>query len=195
MHICIAMVIKNINRNENYRRVKFLLFSGRTDLVTVGIIDLNFLKRHYTSGRLKNAHIFAELFQIKHDSKFKQNGKIFDFLKWHVTFSDWHLFVTFLKYGEIHGNLQLLEQLNSFCHKIGGVPCFDRYYESVHCQQKDYQTKNVILPHQDIDNIYKWIIIKYWEYNKLQRFYKTGWIPVSIFTGNFVVLRKHNKGY
>ena len=55
-----------------------------------GTVNLDYLQMEYESGRLKEAHVFAELFQIRKDSNFKQSNKFpLDFVEWNVSFSDW----------------------------------------------------------------------------------------------------------
>lgn len=159
-----------------------------------GIVDLEFLCKEYEGGRLAHAHVFAELFQIRQNSKFKHKDKFdFNFEEWEITFDDWLIFISFLKHGFIlDDNLHKLHKLNMFCNKIGGVPAFDTYYGNI----LNSQIKNEIepaLPSQDVTTKYNWIIWNRYDKEDLKTYYSTGWSATCVLHGDFIVLKNEKQ--
>jgi len=131
------------------------------------IINLTFLNQSYQHGRLKNAHIFANLFGLNPNSQFKQTTEeqiTNIFTNFNIKFKEWNLFISFLTHGflpENDRNLNYLEIINELCNKFGGVPSFDQYYQQCYQQRKE-ETKNVYnpkTPDEDIKNKYDWHLV------------------------------------
>lgn len=168
-------------------KVKF--FGDKT-----GIVDLKFLRKEYESGRLARAHVFAELFQIRQDSKFKQKDKFdFNFEEWEITSDDWLIFISFLKHGLIFNNdMVKLHKLDMFCNKLGGVPAFDTYYGNVLNSHIKNETE-LTLPSQDITTKYNWIILSRYDKEELKTYYSAGWSATCVLPGDFIVLKNEKQ--
>ena len=131
--------------------------------------------------------MFAELFQIRKNSQFKQSNKItFNFIEWEIHFEEWNNFITFIKHGKIRdNNTEVIDNLNTFCNKIGGVPAFDDYYSK---SLNSIKSKGCTYPYQDIYNEFNWIIIPKFN-DKLYTYYDIGWNGTSN-TTDCIILRK-----
>ena len=152
-----------------------------------GTVNLGYLQMEYEIGRLLDAHVFAELFQIRKDSNFKQSENFpLDFIQWNVSFSDWFLFILFLKNGKISNDKDNLENLHKLCHKFGGIPSFDVYYETAIKKRE----KIPIMPAHDISNEFDWRIVKHWETTFIQSLYNSGWCAVFVMYDDYLVLRR-----
>ena len=137
-----------------------------------GCIDRSFLKNEYETGRLQGAHSFAELFQIRSNSRFKQDAKFhFDFIEWEISIRDWDFLICFLKHGQLlHNRIQDIEQLNTLCNKLGGIPSFDKYFAKI------LQKENTIAdPSEDNCNEFDWLFVPYYQATLLLSYYKLGW--------------------
>jgi hypothetical protein len=140
-----------------------------------GVLDIEFIKNQYKTGVLKDAHIMAELFGIREDSQFKQEGsggKIsYNFIEWDVTFEDWLLLIKFIKFGNLESasttfRTTQLEKLFQLGHKLGGIPTLDLYYKQFHNGilnnnlskiPDDYNPQS---PEQDRFKLYQWVCIE-----------------------------------
>ena len=104
------------------------------------IIDLNKLRGY---NRLKDATIFNKLFKLNEESEFgnfpmRTNDKgqitLLQFLD--ISFEDWSNLILFLENGlylinymNLNDSVNLIENLNSTCNKLGGIPDFDDFYK------------------------------------------------------------------
>lgn len=131
------------------------------------IINLTFLKESYHNGRLKECHIFANLFGLNPNSKFKKSTdeQVTNiFTNFNIKFQEWNLFISFLTHGflpENNWNLDYLELINELCNKFGGIPSFDKYYFACY-RKKEIERNNIYnpgTPEKDYLNKYDWILI------------------------------------
>lgn len=118
-------------------------------------VDLQYLRTEYEKGRLMNAHVFAELFAIKPDSKFKQpkNGAFpYSFRDWEVTLLEWNLLMKFIRLGRLCGcdnTPGSVCQLYELGNKLGGIPNLDIYVEK-------YFSDYSLTPNADTHDKYQW---------------------------------------
>ena len=101
---------KDVTFSNDNKLMKLHFFGDQ-----IGYIDANFLQKEYETGRLNGAHVFAELFQIRKNSLFKQSNKIsFDFIELEISIEEWNLFITFIKHGKIQDeNTGVIDKLNT----------------------------------------------------------------------------------
>ena len=136
-------------------------------------IDLRFLKESYHSGNLKNADVFAKLFNLYEDNQDKykmdysmkkdtdtQNYTLFKDLD--IKYNSWKLLCQYIKFGYIPEiKLNINDEMNdeSCCKltnilndtydisiKLGGIPLFDNYY--------NYTLDNIISKKECIEECY-----------------------------------------
>ena len=127
-------------------------------------INLKKIKKLCDIGRLKDAYCFQLLFGFKSGS-FKSEDKLFNFRKFHITYSDWSSFLSFLENSQRY--LKLLSQTKLFrlvetCNKFGGIPFFDEQFTKrlLNLENEiENKKRNVRKPEEDIDNFYIWKIV------------------------------------
>lgn len=160
-----------------------------------GILDMEFIQKEYESGRLRDAHIMAELFGFRKDSQFKQEKSHskdcpYNFVEWNVTEEDWLLLIKFIKFGNLNNepiNLRArqLEKLYRLGHKLGGIPELDIYYKYFHsktvfnpCKMPD--DYNPQSPEQDRLKFYQWVCLTSVNSNIFNMVNNHGWEVTEI---------------
>jgi len=126
----------------------------------VNIEEINYLCKN---GPLKNDKCFQLLFNII-ESPWKPNNNIIDFKKFHITFNQWSLFLTFIKNPKIINIIktQDIMKLSDLCNKFGGIKLFDEYLSSKlnYDEQKNNNKKiNPKNPKEDNNNLFTWKIV------------------------------------
>tara|TARA_Y100000768_G_scaffold225339_1_gene170133 strand:- start:35 stop:610 length:576 start_codon:yes stop_codon:yes gene_type:complete len=134
--------------------------------------DTEFLKNQYNEGRLKGATVFARLFNIIDDKIFKVENKLeFDLSFYHIYLDDWVLLMSFIRNGYIPNyyifdrNIKELNYCYNTCIKLGGIPSFDNYYDSLLNSDvslnvtDDQYVYNPLNPEQDIKGKFYWRVV------------------------------------
>tara|TARA_Y100000389_G_scaffold106302_1_gene103248 strand:- start:3359 stop:3934 length:576 start_codon:yes stop_codon:yes gene_type:complete len=134
--------------------------------------DTEFLKNQFNEGRLKDATVFARLFNIIDDEKFKVENKLeFDLSFYDIYLDDWVLLMSFIRNGYIPNyytfdrNIKELNYCYNTCIKLGGIPSFDNYYDSLSNSDvslnftDDEYAYNPLNPEQDIKGEFYWRVV------------------------------------
>lgn len=137
-------------------------------------VDTEFLKNEFNEGRLKDATVFARLFNIIDDEKFKvENNLEFDLSFYDIYLDDWVLLMSFIRNGYIPNyytfdrNIKELNYCYNTCIKLGGIPSFDNYYDSLLNSDvssnltDDEYVYNPLNPEQDIKGEFYWRVVTY----------------------------------
>tara|TARA_Y100000389_G_scaffold140839_1_gene138715 strand:- start:2521 stop:3060 length:540 start_codon:yes stop_codon:yes gene_type:complete len=135
-------------------------------------VDCEYLKDSYENGRLKGAQVFARIFDIIEDDLFvSQNKDEYDLTHYDIYIEDWILFYSFIRNGYIPNSYNIdknVEDLNfcyDLCIKFGGVPEYEKYYESFFYDSKNSQNDlsnnvyNPMTPIEDTQGKYTWRIV------------------------------------
>ena len=133
-------------------------------------VDWNYLKDSYENGRLHGADVFARIFNIIDDNLFLTEEKEeYDLTHYDVYIEDWVLFYSFIRNGYIPNTYNIdknVEDLNycyELCIKFGGVPEYEKYYNSFFCdnQQSEPDTSvyNPMTPIEDVKGMYTWRVV------------------------------------
>ena len=167
---CLHDLITRIEKQESII-IKTRLYHG-----ALVIIDLHKLKYN---PRLDGAEIFKMLFGISDTNPYGKfpmdtdvDGNITILRELHISQGDWILFNIFLNTGAVpHYEACLLDnlffncvvanlnQLQTVCIKLGGLPTFDLFYENF------FESKNIekvkttepVTPEEDVEGKYQWI--------------------------------------
>jgi hypothetical protein len=135
-------------------------------------VNFDFLKQSYEKGILKGSKVFGMLFCLEENSNFKKeefNKNIFN--DFHIRFSVWSLFLTFLKYGKLLDNSKMdIKSLNELSNKLGFIVDLDKY--CINSLQKNNQNKAIVRPEDDIESKYIWKILTNDRVNELDEQYK-----------------------
>jgi len=135
-------------------------------------VDWDYLKDSYNLGYLKGADVFARLFDIVEDDLFASRQKDeYDLKFYDIYIEDWLLFSSFVRNGYITNtydtdkNLIDLNYCYDICIKFGGVPEFEKYYNtffgsgSSTSEVSDNNTYNPMTPIEDTKGLYSWRVI------------------------------------
>ena len=131
--------------------VQYLIFTNNEKCV----FNRDLLINHYKNGKLKGAEIFALLFKLKKNN-FNNDEMIIDknnnitlckYLE--ISFSNWNIFMNFLKNREMPINTSYtISILDLISNKFGGIPSIDNYKENIY-----YNPQN---PKDDYKQKYTW---------------------------------------
>lgn len=134
--------------------------------------DTEFLENQFNEGRLKDATVFARLFNIIDDGKFKVENKLeYDLSFYNIHLDDWVLFMSFIRNGYIPNyytfdrNIKELNYCYNTCIKLGGIPSFDKYYDSLLNYDtslnsvEDEYAYNPLNPEQDTKGEFYWRVV------------------------------------
>lgn len=136
----------------------------------LGYIDIEFLKKSYHQGYLKDAHIMAKLFNLIKETQFSPQPMDTDeedcitlFRSLHVCWEEWSLLLSFLKRGNLKVYLEYPDKIFK-CYdlslKLGGIPNLEDYYHHLleNFPKKELLTDsyNPLNPGEDIYQIYNW---------------------------------------
>lgn len=136
------------------------------------IIDFDKLKRY---ERLEDATVFKTLFKINEESSwgdfpmYKNNDGQITLLQFlDITNNDWFNLMQFLENGLIkinhitkNDNIELVENINLTCQKLGGIPSFEKFYKGYY-EGKLYnngienEIYNPTCPEEDVKELYYW---------------------------------------
>lgn len=136
-------------------------------------VDKDYLVEEFNNGRLKDATVFARLFNIIEDDVFKVENKLdFDLSFYDIYLEDWVLLMSFIRNGYIPNfynfekNIKELNYCYNICIKLGGIPSFDKYYDSLLTSDTSFNTINEVdytynpmTPEQDIKGEYYWRVV------------------------------------
>jgi hypothetical protein len=136
-------------------------------------VDFDFLRQSYDKGFLKGSRVFGMLFCLEENTNFKKeefNKNIFN--DFHIRFSDWSKFLTFLKYGKLLDNHIIdVKSLNELSNKFGFIVDLDKYCINS-LQIKNNPNKAVVRPEDDIEGKYIWKILTNDNINELRHEFK-----------------------
>ena len=136
----------------------------------LGYIDIEFLKKSYHQGYLKDAHIMARLFNLVEETQFSPQPMDIDqedcltlFRSLHVCWEEWSLLLSFLKRGDLKVYQQYPDKILK-CYdlslKLGGIPNLEDYYHQFleKFPEKEFLSNsyNPLNPEEDIYQIYNW---------------------------------------
>ena len=112
-------------------------------------------------GILEDAHIFKYLFGFEvAGSSFEKKEEGFDFSEYDIDIDDWNTFLTFIKFGHFESDFYSPKKLMEICNKFGGIPAFDRWYQSTLKAKNDPKNTNKgynpMTPQEDIKQLYLW---------------------------------------
>ena len=127
-------------------------------------VNLKKIKKYCENKFLKDAYCFQLLFGFKSGS-FKNEDKLFNFRKFHITYSHWSAFLTFLENGQRYLKLisqEKLLQLVETCNKFGGIPYFDKEFKKrlVNLENENIDKElQVKKPEDDVNNFFTWKVV------------------------------------
>ena len=136
----------------------------------LGYIDIEFLKKSYHQGQLKDAHIMAKLFNLVEETQFSPQPMDTDeedcltlFRNLHICWEEWSLLLSFLKRGNFRAYLEYPDKIHK-CYdlslKLGGIPILEDYYhqflEKVLEKELISNIYNPLSPEEDIHQVYTW---------------------------------------
>jgi len=135
-------------------------------------VDWDYLKSSYENGYLQGAHVFARLFDMVDDGLFaSQEKEEYNLIPYDIYIEDWTLFYSFVRNGyipntyDIDKNVKELNYCYDVCIKFGGVPEFERYYNSFfynETNENDVSGESVYNPMTPIDDkkgLFTWRVI------------------------------------
>lgn len=136
-------------------------------------VDCDYLKDSYENGRLKDATVFARLFNLIQDELFVwQEKDEYDLTHYDIYIEDWILFYSFIRTGYIpttydqETNLKNLNYCYDVSIKFGGIPEFEKYYNgfiyepypAIENSEDDNSPYNPMTPNEDYKGLYIWRI-------------------------------------
>lgn len=132
-------------------------------------VDWDYLKSSYENGYLQGAHVFARLFDMIDDGLFvSQEKEEYDLDPYGIYIEDWTLFYSFVRNGyipntyDIEKNVKEMNYCYKICIKFGGVPEFERYYNSFFYNETDISGESVYNPMTPIDDkkgLFTWRVV------------------------------------
>ena len=133
----------------------------------VNYLDLNFLKKIYVDGSLKNSNVFGLLFNLETSNmnlSMRQKDGVFTIFKdLDINLYDWNILLSFLKYGTILDKEANLEKIIEVANKLGGIESLDiyigEYLEKLNKLEKERDSKyNPMKPEEDYLLKYHWVV-------------------------------------
>tara|TARA_B100000941_G_C28287122_1_gene439591 strand:- start:135 stop:671 length:537 start_codon:yes stop_codon:yes gene_type:complete len=133
-------------------------------------LDLNFLKKIYNEGSLKNSNVFGLLFNLETSDMnltMRQEDGVFTIFKdLDINLYDWNILLSFLKYGTILDKEANLEKIIEVGNKLGGIESLDiyigEYLEKLNKLEKEREEidskYNPMKPKEDYLLKYHWVV-------------------------------------
>ena len=129
--------------------------------------------------KIQDAYVFRELFRLNNNSpwgnypmKQDSNGYLTLFKDLDILHKNWLSLQTFLKTGftsfwyDKSKRKDYLEHTNLVCNKLGGFPCFDKFYKDYYKNielginnDDDFEIYRPLTPEKDYKDLYLWRVI------------------------------------
>lgn len=154
--------------------------------------DWAYLKDCFENGRLQGATVFARLFNFIEDGKFlvESDKDVYDLSAFGIYIDDWILLMSFVRNGYLPNfynmdrNITAINDCYDISIKLGGIPEYDKYYESFTNNDEDATVDiyNPMTPSDDYKGVYTWRVVSH-----LVTLYPTESITCSVRDGQHSV--------